>query len=75
MEGVDKNLQTLLKFDSRKLHKQTLVQLKLKFNVTEVICLIDEVKFLYPLTGKFFGGPLAGRHRNNKIEVNQSSFW
>ena len=49
--------------------------MKLKFNVTEVICLIDELEFFYPLTGKFFGGPLAGRHRNNKIEVNQSSFW
>ena len=60
MEGVDKNLQTLLKFDSRKLHKQTLVQLKLKFNVTEVICLIDELKFLYPLAGKFFWWPPGG---------------
>ena len=60
MEGVDKNLQTLLKFDSRKLHKQTLVQLKLKFNVTEVICLIDELKFLYPLVGKFFWWPPGG---------------
>ena len=59
MEGVDKNL---LKFDSRKLHKQTLVQLKLKFNVTEVICLIDELKFLFAARKVFWwppGGPAS----------------